>query len=60
MSDNYDPSGRIRLGDVVDYTVPTGTVLAANGYLVVAPVPADIAAVPGEQQCSTKPSPPSA
>ena len=43
----YQDIGGYSLSGAFDYTVPTGTVLAANGYLVVAPVPADIAAVYG-------------
>ena len=39
-----------RLSCVFDYTLPTGTVLAANGYLVVAPSPADVMAVTGLQR----------
>ena len=36
-----------RLSGVVDYTFPANTILAGDGYLVVAPVPADIQAAYG-------------
>ncbi|MDD4174062.1 MAG: lamin tail domain-containing protein, partial [Kiritimatiellae bacterium] len=46
----YQDLSGYRLSGVFDYTLPTGTVLAANGYLVVAPSPADVTAVTGLQQ----------
>lgn len=36
-----------RFSGAFDYVMPQGTVMPANGYLVVAPAPADIAAVYG-------------
>ena len=42
----WDISG-YRFSGAFDYTVPSGTVISACSYLVVAPVPADITAVHG-------------
>ena len=39
--------GGYRFSGAFDYAVPSGTVMSANSYLVVAPVPADITAVYG-------------
>lgn len=41
------PIGGYRFSGAFDFTVPAGTVLAANGYLVIAPAPADMTAVYG-------------
>lgn len=39
--------GGYRFSGAFDYTVPSGTVMSANSYLVIAPAPADITAVYG-------------
>ena len=43
----YQDIGGYSFSGAFDYAIPTGTVLAANGYLVVAPAPADITTVYG-------------
>jgi hypothetical protein len=43
----YQDVGGHRFSGAFDYTLPAGTSLPANGYLVVAPAPADVAAVYG-------------
>ncbi len=43
----YQDIGGYSFSGAFDYTVPSGTVMAANGYLAVAPSPADITAVYG-------------
>ncbi len=43
----FQDIGNYRFSGAFDYTVPSGTVMAANSYLVIAPSPADLAAVYG-------------